>query len=272
MKKKKFNYSYILIILFGLIVSCAVYLVLNLDKVEVLVSTRNIEPMEVLTEDMLTTRYIDKHYLSEGTVSYEDLSHVLGKTIKYGIPQGNTVSITHFYNDEEYEQLRLNEADLLLYMLPVKAADALGGQIQSGDRINITFGYKSSAKPEEGLDTSKKVITILQYIEVEDVVITDDELSGLILKLTQEQYNKLTFALEYASNIYLTKLADNYIQIDNIEENEETFLNGKKRNESGLVINIPTKDKEENQYEEKPAVPPTASASDTNENEKEGEE
>ena len=246
MKKKKINFSFILIILLGLILSCSVFLMLNLDKEEVLIANRNIEPMEVLSEDMLSTKFVDKNYMIEGYVPYEEMRNIIGKTVKYGIPNGNFVVTGQFYNDTEFEELRMDESQVLLFNLPLTAQDAVGGNLKEGDRINITFGYKSSAKPEEGLDTSKKILTILQYIEIDSLTIVDDELAGIVLKLTQEQYNKLTYAMEYASTIYITKLAENYVQIENIEENEETFLEGgKASNGTGIVVNVPDRESDD---------------------------
>lgn len=241
MKKKKFNFTFILIILLGLIVSSAVFLVLNLDKEEVLVSVSDIEPMTVLTGEMMTTKYVDKNYMIEGYIPYSEVESIIGKTVKYGIPTGNFVVMGSLYSDNEYEQLRMDEANILHYMLPVDAKSAFGGDLAASDRINITIGYKTSLKVEDGLDTSKKVITILQNIEIVEPVIIDDVLAGLTLKVNQEQLNKLTYAMQYASKIYLSKVSENYQPVDNIEENEETFLTeGHSTKDSGIIINVPT--------------------------------
>lgn len=254
-KRRSFNFTIPILLIIALIASSCVYLLLGMDKVEVLKAKRDIEPLTVLTADMLTSEMVDKSYTPEGTIRYEDADAILGKVVKYGMTQDGYVTISNLYTDEEMAKLRMDEKDTVLFMIPITAEQSVGGEIDAGDRVNITTGYTTGVKAETGLDTAKKVITVLQNIEIHSRVEIDAELAGYIVKVDPSQVHDITFALEYGSKIYLSKVPVNYDDEKINETNEETFIlsHEKSKGTSGIVINSKPKEKtDQNESEKEP--------------------
>lgn len=251
-KRRSLNLTIPILLVIALIASSCVYLMLGMDKVEVLKAKHNIEPLTVLTADMLTSEMVDKSYTPDGYIQYSDADAILGKVVKYGMVQDGYVTINNLYTEDEMAKLRMDEKDTVLFMIPITAEQSVGGNLDAGDKVNITTGYTTGVKAETGLDTAKKVITVLQNIEIHSKVEIEAELAGYIVKVTPSQVHDITFALEYGSKLYLSKVPVNYDDEKINETNEETFIldHEKSKSTNGIVINNKPKEEAEKKKEQ----------------------
>ena len=266
-KHRSFNFTIPILLIIALIASSCVYLMLGMDKIEVLKAKHDIEPLTVLTADMLTSEMVDKSYTPEGTIQYSDAEAVLGKVVKYGMVKDGYITVSNLYTDDEMAKLRMDEKDTVLFMIPISAEQSVGGELDAGDRVNITTGYTTGVKAETGLDTAKKVITVLQNIEIHSRVEIEAELAGYIVKVTPSQVHDITFAIEYGSKLYLSKVPVNYDDEKINETNEETFIldHEKSKTTGGIVINNKPKEEAEKKQEDQEKEPDKKPENDSHE-------
>lgn len=266
-KHRSFNFTIPILLIIALIASSCVYLMLGMDKIEVLKAKHDIEPLTVLTTDMLTSEMVDKSYTPEGTIQYSDAEAVLGKVLKYGMVKDGYITVSNLYTDEEMAKLRMDEKDTVLFMIPISAEQSVGGELDAGDRVNITTGYTTGVKAETGLDTAKKVITVLQNIEIHSRVEIEAELAGYIVKVTPSQVHDITFAIEYGRKLYLSKVPVNYDDEKINETNEETFIldHEKSKTTGGIVINNKPKEEADKKQEDQEKEPDKKPENDSQE-------
>lgn len=266
-KHRSFNFTIPILLIIALIASSCVYLMLGMDKIEVLKAKHDIEPLTVLTADMLTSEMVDKSYTPDGTIQYSDAEAVLGKVVKYGMVKDGYITVSNLYTDGEMAKLRMDEKDTVLFMIPISAEQSVGGELDAGDRVNITTGYTTGVKAETGLDTAKKVITVLQNIEIHSRVEIEAELAGYIVKVTPSQVHDITFAIEYGSKLYLSKVPVNYDDEKINETNEETFIldHEKSKTTGGIVINNKPKEEAEKKQEDQEKEPDKKPENDSQE-------
>lgn len=224
--KFKIDYRFVLILIIAAVCSVLAFSFLNINNVEVLVASQNIGPNEIVTQDMFNTVVVDKTYMPNGYIPTVLGEEILGGTTKYGIAKGSYITSGQFYTQEELEMKKADEATKVFFNLPISPEVAMNGQLEKGDKFNLIASFTiTTYNQDDKQDVTRRVFTLLQNVEIKKLSKNeDDELSGIIVLLPPEDVQKVTYALSYASSIYLAKTPINYETTDIDFTAEKEFL------------------------------------------------
>lgn len=181
----------------------------QLQYVSIVVAAREIPPKTLITQDMVTTKEIDKTFLHPKMVL--NIQDVLGKYARTAIIQDEPVMFSRLIEpDEETDHFAYTISDgFRAITLSYNPVMGLAGLVQPGDRVDVV-GIYMMPNPKEGEPSAKSKIFIqdVQVLAVGTTFFPVEEggerkqevkLETITLEVKPVEAEKLTLAEEQGS-------------------------------------------------------------------------
>lgn len=183
MKKKGKRLWLIILLALGLVGSGAIFLAFNANMVDVVVATQNITGNVEITQDMLTTKRVDKSSLPENYITSNNVEEMIGRYTNIGITKGSVFTTGNVATKDSKKSAVIPEGQTLLAI----TVDAIPQGVQSGDSVNLLIGIN--------MQSEGKVVMTYQDVLVTSTYVDDNgAVTGLEVQVTPEQAQKIQYA------------------------------------------------------------------------------